>query len=990
MSNWRRLTALLIGVLVLAAAPASAQTTTYTITGRVLDETSGAPLTGVQVVVRETRFGGLTNADGRYSIVAQLAAGTYTVEGQMIGRQTVTQVVTLGTQNVVTVPDMTMRSVALSLEEVVVTGTAAPTARRAIGNAVSSVTAEQIQDATATTIDQALQGKIAGATITSNTGTPGGGVSVRLRGTSSLVAGAEPLYIVDGVVIDNNADQQVNLGYRSNASNRLADLDPDDIERVEVLKGAAAAALYGSRANNGVVQIFTKRGKAGINRVVASTRMTRSDLEHRLDFALTPLRIITCPVGQTGVCTEPAQRYDHQDLIFRKPWSNDTYLSVSGGSENTQYYLSGNLVNENGIMEGSDHGKLNVRMNLDQRVADWLNLSAGANYIRARNNLVINGEQGSGGLLTAIVFAPTTLNIAERDPETGRLVNLNAGTFPNPLHVLEEWRTPQEINRFVGSFQARANPFSTLRLEYRLGYDQYSMETMLFIPRGVPSIAAGLGRAESYNRRNVMVNNDVVASYDFGSDNVRLTTSAGMNHTYQELDQLNATAQDLVPLTELVRGAVQTASQANIELLTLGFFGQQQAAFGNRLYLTGSLRFDASSTFGKDERWQLYPKVSGSWVLSEEDFIKNSLPWFSQLRVRGAFGYAGNQPPLAHAYTRVTRFGSINNINRLGLVPLASPGNPNLKPERQREWEAGFDAEVLNGRLGAAFTYYNQYVTDLLLTRPFAPSSGYVNVLDNIGELSNKGIELELSSINIDKPNFTWQTRLIYSRNKNKVEKLEVAPFTAGYTNLVMEGQPVGVHFMPAFMRDANGNIVTDEIGPRLENTPGPIPTSNSRIVGNPWPSWTGSLFNQFTFGKNWSASFLLDGSFGAELWNQTQRIMDGLQAGPLYDKVLRGEWTPEQLARHRSIWEAYLEDASFIKVRDVTVRYTTDGSFLRHIGASRMDLELVGRNLKTFTDYSGYDPEINMFGLSTVERGTDFAVYPNARTIGFGVRLTY
>ncbi len=992
MSNWRRFLPIVLGMLILAAIPVSAQQTGYTITGRTLDEVSQAPLTGVQVLVRGTQYGGLSNAEGRYTIQARLAPGSYTLEVQMIGRETVTREVALANQSAVTVPDIAMRSVALSLEELVVTGTAAPTARRAIGNAVSSVTSEQIANAPATTIDQALQGKIAGATITSNTGTPGGGVSVRLRGTSSIIAGAEPLYIVDGVIIDNNADQQINLGYRSNASNRLADLDPDDIERVEVLKGAAAAALYGSRANNGVVQIFTKRGRAGINRVVVGTRMTRSDLENRLEFALTPLRIITCPTGQTGVCTEAAQRFDHQDLIFREPWSTDTYVSLSGGSEATQYYLSGNLVNENGIMEGSDHGKLNVRMNLDQRVSDWLNLSAGANYIRAQNDLVINGEQGTGGLLTAIVFAPTTLNLAARDPETGQLMNINAGTFPNPLDVLDRWRTPQEINRFVGSLQARANPFSTLRLEYRLGFDQYNMETSQFIPRGITSVAAGLGQAQSLNRRNVLVNNDVIASYDFGLSSTQFTTSAGINHTYQQLDQLNASATDLVPLTELVRGAVQTASQANIELVTLGFFGQEQVSFGNRLYLTGALRWDASSTFGKDERWQMYPKVSASWVASEESFVKNSLPWFSQLRLRGALGYAGNQPPLASAYARVTRYGSITNINRLGLVPLPSPGNPNLKPERQREWEAGVDAEVLNGRVGGAFTYYNQYVTDLLLTRSFAPSTGYVNVIDNVGELSNKGVELEINTININRPTFGWNSRIIYSKNKNNVEKLyEGQPLTGiGYTNIVIEGYPVGVHFMPAYMRDANGNIVTDSIGPRLENTPGPVPSSNSRIVGNPWPSWTGSLFNEFRFGKAFTASFLLDGSFGAELWNQTQRIMDGLQAGPLYDKVLRGEMTPAQLARHRSIWEAYLEDASFIKLRDVTIRYSTDAQWLRNVGASRMELELVGRNLKTFTDYSGYDPEINMFGLSTVERGTDFAVYPNARTIGFGVRLTY
>lgn len=987
---------LVAALLFIGAAEAAAQTATYTITGRARDAEGGAALAGVQVVVRGTRFGGLTNAEGVYSIIAQLSPATYVVEATMIGREQGTQTVTLGDARIVNVPEFRLRTTTLALEEIVVTGTAAPTSRRALGNAVSTVSAEALAQTTSTTIDQALQGKVAGATITSNTGNPGGGVSMRLRGTSSIVAGAEPLYIVDGVIIDNNADQQINFGYRSNPSNRLADLDPDDIERVEVLKGAAAAALYGSRANNGVVQIFTKRGRAGINRVVAGSRMTRSDLERTIAFALTPTNL---DAGLCATClnsgTISAVRFDPQPLLFREPWSHDTYLSISGGSPETQYYISGNFVNENGIMRGSDHEKLNVRMNLDQKVADWLNLAAGANYIRSHTNLVINGERGAGGLLTAAVFAPTTIDLTARDPVSGEFVNKQAGVFLNPLYVLETFSSPQDINRFVGSLQARANPFGALRLNYSLGYDQYTMETMLSIPRG--TIGTLLGEATSANRRNMLVNNDVSANYDFGAPRLRFTTSVGANHTYQRLDQLNAGATDLVPQTELVSGAVQNASQARIHLVTLGFFGQQQVAFGNRLYLTGALRWDASSTFGEDERWQMYPKVSGSWVVSEESFLKDNATWISELRLRAALGYAGNQPPLSQAFARVSRFGSITNVTRLGLTPLNSPGNPNLKPERQREWEAGVDLAVLNNRLGARFTYYDQYVTDLLLVRPFVPSAGYGSILDNVGELSNKGVELEVNTQNYTRGNFNWNSRVIYSKNNNRIEKLNVLPFTAGYTNLVIEGQPVGVHFMPAYMRDENGQIMTDSIGPRLENRVGTqcpdpsvcLPNSTSRIVGNPWPAWTGSLFNEFRLG-NWSASFLLDGSFGFELWNQTQRIQDIFGAGPLFDRVLRGEATPAQRTRLQSIWENYLEDASYIKLRDITVRFGTNASWLRNVGASRAEFELVGRNLKTWTDYSGYDPEINMFGLSTVERGTDFAVYPNARTIGFGVRLTY
>jgi TonB-linked SusC/RagA family outer membrane protein len=999
MRNWRRFAALVLGLLVLAAGPLSAQQTTYTISGRALDETSNAPLAGVQVSVRGTRFGALTNAQGRYSVLAQLAPGNYTLELQMIGRETVVRDVSLGTERAVSAGDVALRSVALSLEELVVTGTAAPTARRAIGNAVSSVSGPTINEAPAGTIDQALQGKISGAVIQSNTGTPGGGVSVRLRGTSSIVSGAEPLYIVDGVIVDNNGDQQIDFGYRSNPSNRLADLDPNDIERIEVLKGAAAAALYGSRANNGVVQIFTKRGRAGRTQFTAETRITNSDLPKRIDFALTPLALVTCPAGATPPCTTAAQRYDPQDLIFRSPWSNDSYLALSGGSDETQYYISGNWTDEKGIMIGSDHTKLNVRMNLDQRVNNWLSLGAGANYVKSKSNLLINGENGFGGVLTAIVFTPTTLNLAARDPVTGVLINAASGTFPNPLIVMNEWSAPQENNRFVGSFSARANPFGSARIDYRLGYDRYELETDLTVPRGDPNRL--LGSAVSNNRRNMLINNDLVGSYEYGfGQAVRMSTSAGANHTYQRVDQFNMSATDLTPFTLLVRGANPSALEARIEAVTLGFFGQQQVSFNNRLYLTGAVRMDASSTFGEDERWQMYPKLSASWVLNEEPFFSNAVPsWLSELRLRAALGYAGNQPPLSEAYTRVPRYTQITNINRLGLVPLGTPGNPNLKPERQREWEAGFDISFMNQRIGAAVTYYDKYTKDLLLSRPFTPSAGYASVLDNIGELSNKGWEVEVSTVNMQRSRFGWNSKVIYSRNRNRIEALNVPAFMLGYTNLVAVGHPLGAHFTPAYLRDANGVIQTDSLGPRLETTPCPrdvtfdcpVAGSTRRVTGNPWPDFTASLLNDFRIG-NFTASILFDGSFGAELWNQTQRIMNlsTIGAGPLYDEVLRGEMTVAELNRINSIWEYYLEDATYIKLRDFRVGFSTDAQWLRNVGASRAQFELVGRNLITWTDYSGYDPEINMFGLSTVERGTDFAVYPNPRTVGFSVRLTY
>lgn len=959
----------LIGAM-LCSVPLAAQQS-YTITGRVLDAGSGAAIQGAQVSLRGTGAGSTTNNTGAYGFVARVAPGSYTVEVTFIGREAVTRQVTLGTEGSVRVPDIQLQERALQLDAVIVTGTAAPTARRAIGNAVATVDAAKLQQTPATTIDQALQGRVAGAVITSNTGTPGGGVSVRLRGTSSITGGAEPLYIIDGVIIDNNGDQQLNLGYRSNASNRLADLDPNDIERIEILKGAAAAALYGSRANNGVVQIFTRRGRVGEPEITVSSRIGRAELERRIPFALTPVNLDGSAV----------QRYDHQDVIFRDGTQQEHHVSLSGGGGDTRYYLSAGYVDEKGIMIGAAHDKLNVRMNVDQGLGNF-QLSAGANYIRSNSDLVINGEQGEGGLLTQIVFTPTTTDLTARNPETGRLL-FPGGVGANPLEVVELWDIGQEVNRFIGSLQGRWAPITKLSFEYRLGYDNYQMQTSQFIPRGVTT-ASGLGRAVSLNRYSTLLNNDLTGSFQWGfGDRVALTTSGGMNHTYLWTQNLNAQATDLGPVTELVRGAVMTASQGETETATLGFFGQQQVAWADRVFLTGALRMDASSTFGPDERWQMYPKLSGSWVISEEPMFEGLRgDWLDQLRLRAAVGFAGNQPPLGSAYSRFSRYGTTINIDRIGLVPLAESGNPQLKPERQREYEVGFDFSAFAERAALSFTYYNQYTKDLLLSRPFAPSTGVGSVLDNVGELSNKGVELQLNTVNLRRGPFSWNSTIIYSKNENMIEKLEGDPYFVGYGNRVEEGQPLGMLYMTGYRRDENGRILSDDLGP--------LPSASRVIVGNPWPKWTGSLSNEFTFGENWTASVLLDGQFGHKMWNQTRRIQDIFGAGPLYDQLLRGEITAAERTRHQAVWENYVEDASFLKLRQAAIRYSTRAPWLRHVGASSAQIELLGRNLHTWTEYSGYDPEINMFGLSTVERGVDFAVYPNARVYSLGVRLTH
>ncbi|HEX2191472.1 MAG TPA: TonB-dependent receptor [Longimicrobiaceae bacterium] len=969
--------ALLACAGLLAASQAEAQGTPYTVQGTVVNAAS-EPVANAAVTVSGTQLRTATGANGQFTLSAPLQPGSYTLQISAPGRGQATRTLALGAEQSVQLGTVTLQESAFQLDELVVTGTGAPTARRALGNAVATVSAEQLAQSPATSIDAALAGKIPGAQVMSNSGQPGGGISVRLRGTSSITGGAEPLYIIDGVIVDNDSeDTGINFGSRSNPTNRLGDLNPNDIERVEVLKGAAAAALYGSRANNGVIQIFTKRGRSGELRVSAETRVSQGTLPKHLGLNLYPF-------DATGA---PVQRFDNERLIYRDAWSNDSYVSVSGGAENTQFYLSGSYTDQQGIMKGSDHEKVSVRLNLDQQLGGWLNISGGANYIASSTGLVINGEQGVGGLLTAVVFTPTTIDFSAINPETGRYA-VRQTTFPNPLEVIDDWSAPQSVSRFVGSFQARATPTASASLEYRLGYDTYNMETRLYIPRGTP--ADPDGGTQAALRDQYLINNDLVGSYLLGvGEALNLTTTAGMNHTFSREQNLSASASDLTPFTELVRGAVQTASQNRFEATTLGFFLQEQAGWNDRLFLTGALRWDASSTFGPEERWQLYPKVSASYVISDESFWQGTpmANWFSSFRLRGALGYAGNQPPSGSAYARYSLYTGITNINRLGLVHEAAAGNPNLKPERQREVEVGFDAGFLDNRVDLSFSYYDQYVTDLLLSRPFAPSSGFGSELANVGELSNRGVELQVNTVNLDRPAFGWNSTINFSRNRNRVEMLEGGDFTdpGSYINFVGVGLPLGAFRTFDYARTANGEIVLDAAGL-------PVRADSVSVVGDPNPDFQASLLNEFRLGSRLRASFLLDGVFGHDLWNQTQRIMDGSLRGnsALWERELRGEVPAGYANRKSTIAGAYIEDGTYVKLREMSLRYQLDDRVVGRFGLSGVDLELTGRNLYTWTDYSGYDPEINMFGTATVARGTDFAVYPNPRTIGFGVRVNY
>ena len=987
-----------------------AQATTGTVRGRVVDAAGGRGLPDAQVSVEGTRLGALTGANGDFTIPA-VPTGPHNVVVRRIGYAPATKLVAV-TADGATTGDIALTASALNLTEVVVTGSAAPTEKRKIGTSVASVDSTLIGKADAVTVDQALQGKVAGAQITQNSGSPGGGgISVRLRGTNSFISGSDPLYIVDGVIVDNSSGQLADLGIRSNPQNRLADINPDDIDRVEVIRGAAAAALYGSRANNGVVQIFTKKGTLGKPQFGLTARLSSNELREEQPFNF-------YPYNEAGL---PVQRFNYQPDIFHRATGQEYNLTVDGGNDATRYYISGNVLDEDGIMRSTSSRRTGARVNLQQQLASKLIGNVTANYVTTENEMQAFGEQNDYGIMGSLFFAPTSVDFR---PVNG-VYPLPPSLGTNPLLAIDKIRNPQTIERFIGSAKATYTPITNLLLDYTIGIDNVGFEQRQFIPRnavlGTAPIATG--RAQSVFQNTRVINQDGVGSYTWNPMGAfELRTTAGFNFTSQHIRTTSATANGLAPVGELVSaGSVFNAGQNEVELRTLGFYAQQEVDWRNKLFVTAAVRYDASSTFAPSERWQAFPKFSASYIVRE-----NQPGMFNNLRLRSALGWAGSQPGVVNAYSQYITYANQNFAGRPGFANDITYGNPDLHNERAREWEVGAEVGLVHTRVGLEATYYNRIVDDLLFFRPLATSSGFSRQFAPIGSMSNKGVELMLRTLNVDQRNFQWSSTIGYTHNKNLVESLDIQDFQSagGYPNRIRTGYPAGVFYGSYAARNcATGAFLLDSLGryrrsnqtvdmgatlaQRQAISGGTCNDSLNKIIGDPNPNWMGSFFNEFTIMRKVHVRALLDGVFGNQIMNLSTRAQNaGIASNSkTYEQELLPYGDPRKLppgynARTQGIFEYWIEDGTFIKLRELSASYTLAIPAVKRVFRDGVELTVSGRNLYVWTNYSGYDPEINLFGTNAggigsvqttaADRGFDFGGYPIPRTWSFSARFTY
>ncbi|HKG07784.1 MAG TPA: SusC/RagA family TonB-linked outer membrane protein [Pedobacter sp.] len=1036
-------------LFLMLATTASAQTRRYTLSGRVTDGSSDSGIPGVVVKVMNTNFAVATNGEGKYSLAANLDPGTYQVSFSSVGFKTQTKSVQLGA-NAEAVVNGELSTDNIGLDEVIVTGTSQGTTRKQMGSYVSSVKGDALVRAPSGNVLSSLQGKTPGAQISQNSGDPAGGMSVRLRGVSSINSSSEPLYIIDGVIVNNATTRVTNTsanydggsssgngaGQNGNfvgsiGQNRMVDINPNDIERIEVLNGAAAAAIYGSRANAGVIQIFTKRGVSGKPVISFSTSLTSSRLRKQVDVNQSPVKFggsvdaFTQDVIQTTgtppallTNTTPVTRYNYQDYIFRTGTGTDNTISLSGGSENTKLYTSVGYFSNQGIIKNTDFKRYNMRANLDHKINDWAKVTAGFNYVHSDANEKPDGNSFFSPMnsVTIIgnfhdIFARDALGNLKAVGERGRV---------NPVSVIEDIKQRQFTNRVIANTKLVLNPVKNLTVDYTMGVDNTIQNGTTYIPPFAYNVSTGFygggaaldpalnGYASAANATTTLFNNEVNLTYDAKlAERLLSTTQLGGSYQYQKDMYSLLNGRGLAPFVQTVNGASTILPNNDIraEQSISGAYLQQNFKYKDHLFVTGALRVDQSTVFSVKDRTNLYLKANVSYVLSSADYwaALGVSDWWDAFKIRAAYGESGNLTGIG-PYDRFNEYLSQSYLGKTSLASRGQLANTAIAPELQRELEVGADLAFFKNRLGIVFNWYDKKVSDLLLPVVIAPTTGFTTLLENRGSLRNKGIELMVTGTPVAAGDFKWNTSVIFNRNRNKTVgggALRLISTNAGAPVAIIDGQPTGVFYGTFFARNADGSLLTNAAGiPQLERgvqnstttfTPQrdanglPVGTTLRKVLGDPNPDYTGSFVNDFSY-KKLSLHVQLDASEGADVWNADWRTRQGVGNGKVAEDEQTGKLPRGYVAGVYATEEWRIDDGSYVKLREVSLSYNVGKvKFLQDL-----TINLSGRNLVSWDNYKGYDPELNSGGQSTILRNIDFGSVPIPRTFSLGLQVKF
>jgi TonB-linked SusC/RagA family outer membrane protein len=959
--------AVILALLVVVATPVAAQQ--GQVGGVVVSAENLRPLPDATVEVLGTGRGTFTNQNGRFLLLG-LTGQEVTLRVSLIGYGTSTVTARVGDVSL----SIQLGLSAIELDRIVVTGTPGEQAKRSLGNTVATVEAASVMEvAPINTLSELINGRAPGVTIIHTTGMVGGGNRVRIRGAGSFSLSNEPLIYVDGVRVNNEqATGPTNQAFGSASISRWNDLNPEDIESIEIIKGPAAATLYGTEASNGVVQIITKRGRAGAARFDLSVKQGASWFSNPEER----LWVNYYDVGNNG-------SIESIDMVeLEKSRGNDIWrtgqlqqydLSVSGGMDLVRYYLSGNYENTEGVEPDNSVDKWGMRANVTVTPNDKWDIRGNLGYVSGRTNL--SYEAGGGGFTWTTYFArPDRLD----GPRRG----FYSGTPESYTGAFDQW---QDLDRTTAGVTINHRPFSRLSHRLTFGFDhtreqdndiQYHDEQWLefwtFSDRGY----------RWTQERNVDYTTvDYAATYQWPvTDKLESSTSVG-GQFYRHFTELVSAYGEVWPTPGLtsIRATTQnrSADETSVENTTIGVYAQEQLAWQNRLFLTAALRGDDNSAFGVDYDFVTYPKVSTAWVVSEEPFW--NFDFANTVKLRAAYGESGQQPD---AFVAIRTFQPVAGPNNVGTVTPDNLGNPDLGPERGTEIELGFDAGLWDDKVGVEFTYYYQKTKDAILLREIAPSTGFSgSQWVNAGEIKNSGIELLVRGTPWETDRHSLELTFNLSTNDNEVLSLgDVTDedFISAGTYLRHQiGYPVGSWFSPRVVSaefDANGraiNLLCDDGHGGSTSCSG----APNVYMGRTVPSTEGGFASTLTLFNNIRLFAQLDFKAGFTKLDGNYRVRCYFFA-ECRENWYPTEFDPAKIAEIQAAGTyagAILDDGDFLKLREVAVSYGVPSEWVSQIGARSGNITVAARNLYTWTKFMGLEPESTFNGGS---RGGSFSLW--------------
>ena len=961
------------------AAPVQAQT--GVIQGQVLDGASRRPLGNAQVLVEGTGIGQLTNSSGNF-LLLNVPAGEQAVQVTMIGYNEARQTVTVSAGQTASV-DFELTSTAISLDEIVVTGVGAETTRRALGTSVEVLSAEDFELAPVQSVDQLLQGRVAGATVNATSAQPGTGSLINFRGVSSVFGAQTPVIYVDGVRVDN--DQSTAAGTGGEQSSALADLLTSDIERIEVTKGGAASTLFGSDAATGVIQIFTKKGTPGAPRITARVErgVERPELKYIFDMGLIfPERV------ESGEITDRFMR----DLYFQNGDVENYYVGVSGGTADVTYSVSGRLEDRTGTQPRDASTNYNIRGGLQASLSENFTLEFAGSYVRHNFERLYNGA--------AIADPLTTFEVGDA------LFFSGASTLHEALDIFLLPQIDEFVNRFIFSASARWNISDNLAFRTTLGTDNRNNQQRTYQPIGfTPGEPTGNLRRWDRNFTSVSLDAGTTYSWESASGALGSSTTVGVQGFREDESVIfgNGRTFALPGTFDFGSAAVITAGEGNVEVFNGGVYVDEQLSLWDKLYLGGGFRVDAGSSFGDNIDYELYPKATGSYIVSEDI----GLPLVDELKIRGAYGETGKFPG---AFLKDRTF-SATSFRGESAPRFANPGNEDLRPEKTATIEAGMDAALWSNRIGLDFTFYEARTTDALFDVPRQPVTGQGIQQENVGEILNRGVEVALNLQLLNTESLAWSVGGTFNYNHNEVTDMGGVPdFNAegGQKRVTgcwdqpdpnddstCRGGPVGAWYLTTPV-DTNGDGLPDG--------------SERMYTGTfPVPDKSGGINTTISVGSDLTISALADWAGGHEVFDygsvwatfngiyRRERVRcgmeDGAAEGCAYafptqyrtDGTVRGKYS-QSAAR-----SAFLYDGDYFKLREVSLRYVLPDGVATAVNAGRATLYLNGRNLWIWSANDMIDGELNGLSGGGLRLGGESSITlsPN-RTFRLGVEVVF